>query len=172
MLKAIGIFITITAGAGIGFVCSLDLTRRAEGLKQLLRLGTILKGEIEYRHATLPEAMAQAAAKLKDPYKRFAEDISGEMKEYPGILLTEIFEKSMKKHLEQSRLDKEDRQNLCELGGRLGYLDRQMQIQNLEWFCRETQQELRELQATMPARKKVYQSLGIMGGLFLAVLIL
>ncbi|HIY19572.1 MAG TPA: stage III sporulation protein AB, partial [Candidatus Blautia avistercoris] len=36
----------------------------------------------------------------------------------------------------------------------------------------ETQQELRELQAAMPARKKVYQSLGIMGGLFLAVLIL
>ena len=45
-----------------------------------------------------------------------------------------------------------------------------MQLNNLEAYGRELDMTIEELTKGLPVRKKLYQSLGIMGGLFLAIL--
>ncbi len=47
-----------------------------------------------------------------------------------------------------------------------------MQLDNLEAYGRELDMTIEELTKGLPVRKKLYQSLGIMGGLFLAILFL
>ena len=44
-----------------------------------------------------------------------------------------------------------------------------MQISTLELYQQELELELKEIEATIPAKKRIYQSLGVMGGLFLAI---
>ena len=56
------------------------------------------------------------------------------------------------------------------LGRRLGYLDREMQIKQIELLETDVEEQRRQLREKMPEQKKICQSLGIMGGILLAVL--
>ena len=51
----------------------------------------------------------------------------------------------------------------------LGYLDREMQLSTLKSFDETLAWKIGELKEGLPARKKLYQSLGVMGGLFLVI---
>ncbi len=59
-----------------------------------------------------------------------------------------------------------------ELGRYLGYLDKEMQLANLDLYLSETDEKLVRLAQELPARKKLFQVLGVMAGLFLAILFL
>ena len=56
------------------------------------------------------------------------------------------------------------------LGGCLGYLDKKMQLGQLTLLEEELTEKLVLLRKKAPEKKKVYRSLGILGGIFLAVL--
>ena len=78
----------------------------------------------------------------------------------------------MECHLKDTKLTKEDRERFSEMGRNLGYLDKDMQLHNLEAYGRELDMTIEEVTKGLPVRKKLCQSLGIMGGLFLAIFFL
>ena len=53
----------------------------------------------------------------------------------------------------------------------MGYLDLEMQMKQLTMYEEELTRIMEELRREMPEKKKVYQSLGILGGILLAVLV-
>ena len=65
---------------------------------------------------------------------------------------------------------KEEMEILRTLGRRLGYLDREMQIKQIELLETDVEEQRRQLREKMPEQKKICQSLGLMGGILLAVL--
>jgi stage III sporulation protein AB len=58
------------------------------------------------------------------------------------------------------------------LGEEIGGRDLAGQIQNLELFLRELGQTLQALKEELPVKRKLYLSLGVMSGLFVAVLLI
>ena len=58
------------------------------------------------------------------------------------------------------------------LGQYLGYLDIDMQENTIALYLQELEQKIRLLQEEMPARQKLYQSMGILGGIFISILFL
>ena len=83
-----------------------------------------------------------------------------------------LFSSEIRKILSRTSLAKEDLEQLEDLGRHLGYLDRQTQLRTLDLYTHNLDTMIQELRQELPGRKKMYQSLGIMGGLFLAVLLL
>ena len=67
-----------------------------------------------------------------------------------------------------------DRREMLEilrsLGSKLGYLDKEMQIRQIELLETELEVRRNQLREKLPEQKKICQSLGIMGGILLAVL--
>ena len=51
----------------------------------------------------------------------------------------------------------------------LGYLDREMQLATLKSFDETLAEKISELKEGLPAQKKLYRSLGVLGGLFLVI---
>lgn len=47
-----------------------------------------------------------------------------------------------------------------------------MQLNTLQSFQQEWRETIDEIQVNLPVKQKLYRSLGVMGGLFLAVLLL
>lgn len=68
-------------------------------------------------------------------------------------------------------IQKEEEELFFSLGSRLGYLDLEMQMKELLLYEEELTRRTEELRREMPAKKKVYESLGILGGILLAVLV-
>ena len=142
MLKLAGMFFLIIGGAGIGYARSLELTRSQKNLESLLQLLLLLKGEIRCANSTLPDAFREIADKIRDPFG----------------------------HILRSRDRREEVEVLRSLGCRLGYLDKEMQIRQIEFLENNLEVRRNQLREKLPEQKKICQTLGILGGILLAVL--
>lgn len=73
--------------------------------------------------------------------------------------------------MNDTALSKTDRQTLAALGEHLGFLDRETQERTLLLYLEQVDAELGVLREHRQERCRLYTSLGIMGGLFLAVIL-
>lgn len=161
----------IISGAGFGFTLSRELTGRKQDLEMLLRMIILLKGEIRYGNTSLYDALTGAAGKLEGKYREFFILTAKEMQKKKGEPFGVIFRRCAQECLGSLGFTKEEKEKLYSLGDRLGYLGLEMQMKQLELLEEEIQGSIKELQEDLSERKKVYQSLGILLGLFLAVLV-
>ena len=84
--------------------------------------------------------------------------------------LSVIFQNCTEEYLAEICLTSEEKRKISLLGERLGYLDREMQLRQLELYETDFQYLLQNLQKDKAEKKKIYRSLGAMGGIMLAVL--
>ena len=143
MLKLAGACLILCSAAGIGASYSGDLKRRVRELRVIKQMMYMLQGEIRYAHLPLPEAFTHVSVRLPAPF---------------GLFLSGI-----------ARTDLEQLENLGEL---LVYLDSEMQLSAIRLYLEQLEQSLAEAQEQMGSRQRLYQSLGIAGGVFLVILLL
>jgi len=169
MIKIAGVCLVILSCTGIGYLMSVQLTRRYQELKMLQRMVVLIKGEISYGKSALPEVLAQVGKKLEEPFQNFLLMLAKKTGEYGGKSFTQLFSESVDENLHTSFLSAKDKGNLKQMGQYLGYLDIAMQMNMLEMYLKELEMEIQETGNTIPGKKKIYQSLGIMSGIFLAI---
>lgn len=172
MLREICIFLLVPVCGAAGFGRGRAEAGRIRELKRLRRMAQLLAGAISYGGTPLPAALRSVGRRMEEPYGPFLLETAGELERLPGRGFGEIFGEKADRCLRGSGLKKEDLEELKGLGRDLGYLDKQMQLQTIDTCRTEWEQKIGELQEGLPVRRKLYQSLGIMGGLFLAVLLL
>lgn len=161
----------LTAGAGLGFGGSYELSRRERALGEILQMIRWLRGEICSRHASLPDAFLGAAGRMDGRYREFLSGMAERIKNSPGLCLAEIYKICAEETLKELPLTEKEWEMFLEMGGALGHLDLEMQKKQLEFYEEEFLHSIEDLRAEMPAKKKVYQSLGVMGGILLAILV-
>ncbi len=171
MLKLIGILLIMAAGTGMGFEKSAELGIREEKLTELIRLVTLLGGEIRCGNASLADAFHQISLKLSGVFSDFAEELSGELKHTKGHSFGELFRSCAEEKNVCGSFSGDEKKAFLEIGDHLGYPDREMQLQQLS-LCREELERLREhLRLEMSGKKKIYRGLGLFGAMLLSVLI-
>ena len=94
-----------------------------------------------------------------------------EMQRQKGESFGEIFRKCAEECLVAEELTGEEREKLYSLGRCLGYLGLEMQMKQLELMEEDIRLSFQELQKRLPERKKMYQNLGILLGILLAVIV-
>lgn len=168
--KLAGICLILCSSTAIGFLLSNNLKERIEELELIKKLLLMLRGEIKYSHATLSEAFQAIGKRLKAPYGSMLLQVSEQMDSMEGQTLTQIWEKNLVGALTESCLRKEDREKLLALGGQLGYLDMEMQINTIELYLEQIQEEIKGARENLKKNGKLYQTMGVMAGIFLVIL--
>ena len=170
MLRAIGAFLVFLASAGMGCQESRKLSEHIQALEEFLQVIICLKGEIRYGGSSLPDAFRETAMHCSEGYAAFLKAVSEKMEnrqvEYPG----RIIQQCAKKYLKENALSKEEQERIAQLGERLGYLDREMQLRQLSLYEDEFERMIQKAKEAAPAKKKLYHSLGVFGGAMLAIL--
>ena len=172
MLKLAGVGLLLFACAGWGFSVSWQMGERIRDLRELRRIAALLRQEISYAGTALPEALRRIGSKVSRPFGEFLDRLARELVKYPGESFGMIFAEQVDEHLYKTALEPSDMADFKELGRYLGYLDKEMQLANLDLYLSETDDKLARLAEELPARKKLFQVLGVMAGLFLAILFL
>ena len=167
MLKLIAALCMILGGAGIGYAGSRELTEREKNLEILLQILFLLKGEIRCGNSSLSEAFGEIAGKIEGSFSKILLDAAQEMRGSGGSNLTEILEHCIQKNIylqnfAGAQKNEEGIEILQTLGRRLGYLDREQQICQIELLETETEERRRQLREKLPEQKKICQSLGIL----------
>ena len=171
MIKGIGALLILASAAGIGVSFGNDLKGRCMELRMLKQMIYMLRGEIKYTKTPLPEAFASIAVRMREPFGSFLEELAEQMG-HPGKgSFGELWQERIKTRLSGTHLKREDKEQLGGLGEVLGYLDLEMQLSSIDLYLEQLELGIREAQEAARTKQKLYQSLGVAGGIFLVILL-
>lgn len=170
-IKALGCVMTVSEASGCGFWMSARYRQRLKTLEQLRQMIFLLKGQILYANATLEEAFLAVGERTEGELAKLFLRAAKQMESRPGDPFVHIWREAVEGIGKDLPLHKTDRQSLAALGEHLGFLDREMQERNLLLYLEQLDLTMEELRAHREERCRLYSSLGIMGGMFLAILL-
>ena len=172
MLKMAGLLMIVISSAGVGYSMGKDLRKRIHQMKNLKKMVTMLRGEIKYAKAPLPEAFYNMAQRLEEPFRSFLMETAKELDNYSGLPFKEVWDSHIESDLKHSALLSKDKEQLKGLGENMGYLDNEMQQNTIALYLEQLDGEIALAQQEVLAKSKVYQCLGVMSGLFLALILI
>lgn len=151
-----------------GFRIAREYLSRAQMLRAFIAALEQMEGRLAYDCSPLPELTAIAAQSITGPVSRvlkaFSENLAGRA--------AQQIPECMKLALESCPIaDDSVRRSLILLGTSLGKLDSAGQLQSLKSLRITAQNRLRQLEYESPQRVRCYRTLGICGGIALAVLL-
>lgn len=166
MLKIVGSMIVIAVCTALGFEKSNELSMHLNALEELKKLFVLLRSEVQYTRAPFAELFLKISRKMDGVYQKWLLRLSKDLEKHEKRTLQEVWKVSVYEYLEESRLTKEELEELCRVGNSLGYLETiELYINQLDFSIEKAREELK-------SKKKLYQSMGIMCGIFLVIVLL
>jgi stage III sporulation protein AB len=156
----------------MGFYCSNELKSRISDLKELRKLILLLRGDIRYANTPLPEAICSIAKRHEGGFEDFFTKISERLSAHSGNTFSQIWKEAVETELLRTSLNKKDKSALVNFGDNLGYLDKEMQMNTLELFLTQLEDEIAELSKTAKEKSYLYNTLGIMAGIFISIILI
>lgn len=172
MVKYIGMGLVIFGCTAMGISAGNEMEGRIRDIRELLKLLELLEGEIGYANAVLSEGFRHAARRMKKPYAVFLENMAEHMDELRGDTLGSIFAQHVREDLQHTALVPGDKEGLACFGEQLGNLDVRMQLAAIALYKEQLSQSCVQAQEAWRRDSRLYRCLGLMGGLFCAILFL
>lgn len=166
MLKIIGSIFIITATTGIGFSKSKELQNHLNTLEELKKLFCLLRSELQYTHAPFVEVFSKISTKTSTPYKEWLSNLSKRLMTKTRGTFWEIWSMSITEDLNETNLKEEELDELKNIGKNMEY------IESLDLFIEQLEYRIRNTRESYRSKRKLCQSMGIMGGVFLVILLL
>lgn len=172
VIKIIGCILVIASSTGMGFFFSNEMRSRIEDMKELRKLVVLLRGDIRYANTPLPEAISAIARRHHGNFEVFFTDVYKKLQELSGFTFSEIWTEAVENNLTSTSLTKKDMINLTQFGENLGYLDKDMQMNTLDLYTTQLEDEITDLSKIVKEKAYLYNSLGIMAGVFIIIIML
>jgi stage III sporulation protein AB len=171
LVRLAGTFLVMAGSVGLGLYYSARESFRVQDLLEFKKALLILSSEIEYMRATLSEACANISKRtslgVSKIFGRFAELLSnGE-----GETAYQLWLAAMDDCKNAICLAPEDLAVLSDFGKTLGYLDKQMQKNAIDHAVAYIDEKAASLSASSDKNKRMYRSLGVIGGLLITVVL-
>lgn len=165
MQKVIGSIIVVLASAAIGFEKARELQIHVNELETLKHIFVLLRKEMQYTRGSLPELFAKIGKKTEGKYGEWLGELANDLHHFEQGTFEEVWNCSIEKWFQESRLTKKEKEELCQVGKSLGYTEViELYLEQLEISIQKTREESKN-------KKKLYQSMGILGGIFLVIVL-
>lgn len=172
MIKLIGMICIVLASSGAGAYMGDQLTRRVRELIELKRAMELVHGEIRYQLTPLPTVLIEISYKIKPPFSSIFSQIGTRLEARGGETFLSIWEDQWEQYKKQLTLNIEDLKLIHTMGTSLGYLDKEMQLNAIDFFINQLDIQIEEARDLVHKKKRLYQMLGIMGGFLLVIILI
>ena len=172
IIKIIGSIMVIASSTGMGFFFSNEIRCRIEDLREFKKLISLLRGDIRYANTPLPEAISSITRRHSGRYDAFFNHVSLKLQALSGLTFSDIWKAAIEKELVNTSLAKKDKLHLAQFGENLGYLDKEMQMNTLDLYISQLEEEITDLSKTVKEKAYLYNSIGIMAGIFITIIMI
>ncbi len=172
MLRLIGILFLMGGSFGLGLSLKNRMKDNLNALYQIQQIFKMLQNEITYSKAPLPEACRRIGSRIKEPYGKAFKEIYEKMLLNNGCSFSEVWKECMKKCLKGAVLSEEEKRVCLDFGDCAVYMDEKMQAEAIEQYLHRLELSVKKLEEDMINKSKVIMSLSVMGGLFVAIILI
>lgn len=166
MVRLIGACIIIFACGGIGFSKSAKLQSHLNDLEEVKKIIHFIGSEINYTRAPFSDVFEKVSKKIKNPYQMWLEKLCNKLNDRTSNSFWSIWKESIDENLKDTYLKQEDLEELKTFGKNLEYAE------GLKLYLEQLDYKIKNIREEYTAKQKLYRSLGIMGGVFLVILLL
>ena len=170
--KLVGMGMVVLATTGYGIVLGRDIKYRLKELKELKKIFFLLKGEICFGHSPILDALETVSGRCSKLFKGILQEFVAYGRECEKKPFGEIWQEGMKPQIEKTHLSKEERERFINLGNELGLSDLNTQQNAIDNFNMELEVCISELEKTVPGKVKLYNSMGVLLGLVIAIIMI
>ena len=172
MQRFIGSLLIIAATTGAGMVYGVELQRYLEKLLYIRHIVYMLKGEMEYSNAPLGEVFGRVAVRVKDPYRVWLRSMERQVETREEDEFAKIWNRAVDQYLGELHLKSAHYFQLKELGTFLGQLDGNTSSRTMQLYINRLELEIEKVREGMSSKKRIGSCLGVMGGIFLVVILI
>lgn len=172
MLKLIGAVLIIAGAAGLGISYRQDLKDRLYHTKCLYTILELLESEIRYSKAALPEACRMISYRVMKPYSAGLYNVWEIMNLNNGLTFSLAWKQEMDKCMHDIPIGSTEKEEFLMLAESTGYADNQIQLKMVEKCKKSLGEAIGHQEEKMENKSKVVMSIGLMGGLFLTIVLL
>lgn len=172
MQRFIGSILIIAATTGAGLTFSVELQRYLEKLLYIRHIVYMLKGEMEYSRLPLGEVFGRVAVRVKEPYRTWLRAMERQIEQREEDGFAKIWNRSIDRYLNELHLKSVHSIQLKELGTFLGQLDGDTSSKTMQLYLNRLELEIEKVKEGMAAKKRISNCLGVMGGIFLVVILI
>ncbi len=170
VLKLTGsLLVTCSCGA-LGLWKAGQWKEHLKMLEQLRKMIILLKGEILYAHAPLGEAFGNVGRKSEGILGKLFLAVEDRIGQQQGELFYIIWQEEVDRRGKDMLLSEREQQELTAFGKHLGYLDLEMQEHTIALYLEQLELSIKFYREHEREQSRLYTSLGIMGGLFLSII--
>lgn len=172
MIRIIGIILVMTSSTLAGLYLANIETFRKKDLKEMKKALIILLSEIEYTLTPLPQAMDNISKRVEEPISNIFSEFCENLNKKTGQGISEVWLEVLDKNKGNTYFENEDIEHLKSFGKTLGYLDTGFQINSISITIKYMEDKIEELNMTSLKNKKLYQSLGVLCGLLICIVLI
>lgn len=172
MIKILGGIIICLSMSALGIKQAISVEKRLDILNEFEKSLVLLKGEIKYSAASLPESVLSVSKRTNGRIMEFYRDVYKIISNSPEILFSKVWEDECNKLAGIEEVNREDLSLITDLGAQLGHLDVDMQIKNIELCISRLKERQLNAAEDIKNKSKLYKTLGISGGALLTLLLL
>lgn len=165
-MKLIGSILILASCTGIGFSKSNDMQAHLNELEELKKIFYLLKSELQYTRAPFAEVFEKIGQKTREPFQTWLLDLCNRLKEKRSGMFWDMWCSSIEENLKGSRLKEDELKELKNIGKNMEYME------SLDLFIEQMEYGIKNTRESYRTKRKLCQSLGIMGGIFLVILLL
>ena len=166
MLKLIGSIFIVTATTGIGFSKGHQMQCHLHELEELKKLFCLLRSELQYTHAPFAEVFSKISTKTSPTYRAWLSNLSKRLLNKTRGSFWEIWCLAVTEDLQETNLKEDELEELKNVGKNLEY------IESLDLYIEQLEYKITNTREAYRSKRKLCQSMGNMGGIFLVILLL
>ena len=171
LLRVVGAAAVMIGSVGLGLYYAAKEGFRVQDLLEFKKALLILSSEIEYMRSPLAVACANIAKRTDFGAQRLFEHFSNALSSGEGETAYQLWITSMEVTKEKAFLAQEDWAVIEGFGKTLGYLDKHMQQNAITYAVSYIDEKAATIQAQSDKNKRMYRSLGVIGGLLITIIL-
>lgn len=168
-MKYIGFLLLLTGCSGLGMCFAEDYKERIQVLSKIHKMLCLISDRILTEKDSLPEAFFHTGGRFEGKWKQFLREMYEEMEKQSGKTLKEIWKE--KSTILQDIIKERDFSAFQEAMKQTSFSTQAGQISAIKDYQMKVEEDLKELTEQKKEKCKLYQSLGIMSGILIVIIL-
>lgn len=165
MFKIAGSFLVILSCAMIGYEKANEVTKHRKELEELQKVFVMMQTELKYMKTPFGELFSKLQCKTDGNVREWLNDMANALNTFQQGTLEDIWNTSVDNHLQESFLTREELNELKQVGKHISHTEA------LDLFLIQIELLIQHTREEEKTKKKMYQSMGIMMGIFLVIML-